>query len=214
MNPANSPFDSPLALTSALLSAEQMRQSMETVHRQRGDQPFWLFAYGSLIWRPECPSLEVRRARLHGYHRGLYLWSHNHRGTPEQPGLVFGLDRGGSCNGFAYRLAEEELDCHLQALWRREMIDAAYQPKWLTCRLEDGSRIDALTFVLNRQGPHFAGSLPDPVLRQVLSHARGHFGSTREYAEQTARALRQHAMPDRRLEATLARCGCSVDVPT
>ncbi|GIZ10622.1 gamma-glutamylcyclotransferase [Pseudomonas sp. NCCP-436] len=188
-----------------------MRQSLAAVHRQRGDRPFWLFAYGSLIWRPECPSLEVRRARLYGYHRGLYLWSHNHRGTPEKPGLVFGLDSGGSCNGFAYRLAEEGLDCHLEALWQREMIDAAYQPKWLNCRLEDGSRICALTFVLNRQGPHFAGNLPDQVLHQVLSSARGHFGSTREYAEQTARALRQHAMPDRRLEATLARCGCNMD---
>jgi cation transport regulator ChaC len=61
------------------------------------------------------------RARVHGYHRGLYLWSHEHRGTPEMPGLVFGLDRGGSCSGFAYRLPEEQLEASLYALWQREM---------------------------------------------------------------------------------------------
>ncbi|QLF93609.1 gamma-glutamylcyclotransferase [Pseudomonas sp. ABC1] len=208
MNQAISPFDYPTPVPSPRLSAEQMRVSMEEMRQQCGDRPFWLFAYGSLIWRPECPSLEVRRARLHGYHRGLYLWSHSHRGTPEQPGLVFGLDRGGSCNGFAYRLAEDGLDCHLQALWQREMPDASYQPKWLNCRLDDGSQVNALAFVLRRQTPSFAGNLPDPVLRQVLANARGHFGSTRDYVEQTASALRRHAMPDRRLEATLARC-CS-----
>ncbi|TBU96536.1 gamma-glutamylcyclotransferase [Stutzerimonas kirkiae] len=208
MNQAISPFDYPTPVPSPRLSAEQMRVSMEAMRRQCGDRPFWLFAYGSLIWRPECPSLEVRRARLHGYHRGLYLWSHSHRGTPEQPGLVFGLDRGGSCNGFAYRLAEDGLDCHLRALWQREMPDASYQPKWLNCRLDDGSRVNALAFVLRRQTPSFAGNLPDPVLRQVLANARGHFGTTRDYVEQTASALRRHAMPDRRLEATLARC-CS-----
>lgn len=90
--------------------------------------PVWLFAYGSLIWRPECTAVERVRGRVHGYHRGLYLWSHEHRGTPQLPGLVFGLDRGGSCSGFAYRLPEDNLEAALNALWRREMPVPSYRP--------------------------------------------------------------------------------------
>jgi cation transport protein ChaC len=92
------------------LSAEQLRASLEISMAEHDGGPVWLFAYGSLIWRPEFSVAETRRARVHGYHRGLYLWSLTHRGTPEMPGLVLGLDRGGSCAGFAYRLPEEELD--------------------------------------------------------------------------------------------------------
>ena len=168
--------------------------------------PVWLFAYGSLIWRPECESVERQRARVHGYHRGLYLWSHEHRGTPEQPGLVFGLDRGGSCSGFAYRLDEADLDKALLALWQREMPFPAYRPHWLNCRLADGSRIQALGFVLERHLPCYAGNLPDTLLSQILANATGRYGSTREYVEQTLLALRSHQMPDRNLEARFRRC--------
>lgn len=186
-------------------SAEQLQASLQAVREACGQGPFWLFAYGSLIWRPECPAEEMHRARLHGYHRGLYLWSHLHRGTPERPGLVLGLDRGGSCNGVVYRLPEHDLEQHLQALWRREMAIPAYRPKWLACRLEDGRQVRALVFTLQRQHPGYAGTLPDPVLRDVLTHARGISGSTRDYVENTVRALRLHAMPDRHLEAALSR---------
>ena len=129
-----------------------------TMSRHQGG-PVWLFAYGSLIWRPECNSVERQRARVHGYHRGLYLWSHEHRGTPETPGLVFGLDRGGSCSGFAYRLDERNLDDSLMALWQREMPYPAYRPHWLNCRLGDGSKVQALGFVLERHLPCYAGNL-------------------------------------------------------
>ncbi|KTC64193.1 calcium transporter ChaC [Pseudomonas fluorescens ABAC62] len=108
------------------LTHEQLMSSMQaTMGRHKGG-PVWLFAYGSLIWRPECSSTERVRARVHGYHRGLYLWSHEHRGTPELPGLVFGLDRGGSCSGFAYRLPEDQLEASLYALWQREMPYPSY----------------------------------------------------------------------------------------
>lgn len=179
--------------------------SLEAVRAQAGQGPFWLFAYGSLIWRPECPALEVQRARVHGYHRGLYLWSHFHRGTPERPGLVFGLDKGGSCNGFVQRLPEHNLDSHLEALWQREMVIPAYRPKWVNCRLEDGRQVRALVFTLHRQHPAYVGTLPDPVLFDILVNARGVAGSTRDYVENTARVLRSHHMPDRNLEAALSR---------
>jgi cation transport protein ChaC len=193
------------------LTHEQLMSSMQaTMGRHKGG-PVWLFAYGSLIWRPECSSPQRVRARVHGYHRGLYLWSHEHRGTPELPGLVFGLDRGGSCSGFAYRLPEDQLEASLYALWCREMPYPSYRPHWLSCRLEDGSQVQALGFVLERHLPSYAGNLPDAILNHVLESACGRYGTTRDYVEQTVHALRSHAMPDKNLEARLKRCakGCS-----
>lgn len=190
----------------APLTPEQLQQSLQATLARHQGGPIWLFAYGSLIWRPECSAVERVRGRVHGYHRGLYLWSHEHRGTPQWPGLVFGLDRGGSCSGFAYRLPEENLDTALKALWLREMPVPSYRPHWLTCRLEDGSQVQALGFVLERHLPSYAGNLPDGVLSQVLANASGRYGTTRDYVEQTVSALRSHAMPDRNLEARLKRC--------
>ncbi|MEE1921621.1 gamma-glutamylcyclotransferase [Pseudomonas sp. 148P] len=188
------------------LSREQLLDSMQKTMALHKGGPVWLFAYGSLIWRPECQSTERRRGRVHGYHRGLYLWSHEHRGTPECPGLVFGLDRGGSCSGFAYRLPEETLQDSLLALWQREMPYPAYRPHWLNCRLDDGSKVQALGFVLERHLPCYAGNLPDSLLSHILASAKGRYGTTRDYVEQTLQALRSHAMPDRNLEARYRRC--------
>ena len=192
----------------AQLSHEQLHASLQTTLALHRGGPVWLFAYGSLIWRPECTAVERVRGRVHGYHRGLYLWSHEHRGTPQWPGLVFGLDRGGSCSGFAYRLPDEHLEASLFALWQREMPVPSYRPHWLNCRLEDGSTVQALGFVLERHLPSYAGKLPDAVLTQVLANTSGRYGSTRDYVEQTVSALRSHAMPDRSLEARLKRCRC------
>ncbi|WP_297843767.1 gamma-glutamylcyclotransferase [Pseudomonas sp.] len=193
------------------LTREQLLSSMQATMKLHKGGPVWLFAYGSLIWRPECSAVERQRGRVHGYHRGLYLWSHEHRGTPELPGLVFGLDRGGSCSGFAYRLPEECLQESLLALWQREMPYPSYRPHWLSCRLEDGTRVQALGFVLERHLPSYAGNLPDNILSQVLASATGRYGTTRDYVEQTANCLRSHAMPDLNLEAKLKRCGQSAE---
>ncbi|MCY1403644.1 Glutathione-specific gamma-glutamylcyclotransferase [compost metagenome] len=200
------PFYPPVLGAPEHLTAEQLRASLEITMAGHDGGPVWLFAYGSLIWRPEFPVAEARRARVHGYHRGLYLWSLTHRGTPEMPGLVLGLDRGGSCSGFAYRLPDDDLDANLFALWQREMPYASYRPEWLSCRLDDGSRVRALGFVLERHLPSYAGSLPDSIVQRVFDSAHGHFGSTRDYVEQTASALRACSMPDFKLEALLARC--------
>lgn len=193
------------------LTREQLLSSMQTTMHLHKGGPVWLFAYGSLIWRPECSAVERQRGRVHGYHRGLYLWSHEHRGTPELPGLVFGLDRGGSCSGFAYRLPDECLQESLLALWQREMPYPSYRPHWLNCRLEDGTRVQALGFVLERHLPSYAGNLPDNIITQVLASAIGRSGTTRDYVEQTANCLRSHAMPDLNLEAKLKRCGKSTE---
>ena len=114
----------------------------------------------------------------------------------------------------AYRLPEDNLDTALYALWKREMPFPSYRPHWLNCRLEDGTQVQALGFVLERHLPSYAGNLPDHVLSQVFASASGRYGTTRDYVEQTAHALRSHAMPDRNLEARLKRCKSHSDQAT
>lgn len=154
---------------SALLTDEEIAASRDAalVDWDRKSD-LWLFGYGSLIWNPGLPTLEAVRGKVHGYHRGLYLWSRVNRGTPEQPGLVLALDRGGSCTGMAFRLASADAAEHLQVLWRREMAMASYRPAWLPCTLADGRHVTALAFVMRREAASYTGKLSDPVVRTVF----------------------------------------------
>jgi cation transport protein ChaC len=197
----------PKLVDSPLLTDEELAVSREHALRhwdRKSD--LWLFGYGSLIWNPGLPTVEAVRSKVHGYHRGLYLWSRVNRGTPEQPGLVLALDRGGSCTGMAFRLAGEGAVEHLQVLWRREMAMASYRPAWLPCTLADGRRVEALAFVMRREAASYTGKLAEPVVRTVLGCASGRYGTTFDYVSRTVEALRECGMPDRALEALLRRC--------
>ncbi|MEZ5590646.1 MAG: gamma-glutamylcyclotransferase [Gammaproteobacteria bacterium] len=108
----------------------------------------WVFGYGSLMWRPGFEFLERQTARLYGYHRALCVWSWVHRGTPEQPGLVFGLDAGGSCVGRAFRVcASRKNGCGIHTF---EMVTAVYRPPATGYRSMVG-RLPTLTFIVDRQ---------------------------------------------------------------
>ncbi|VVE39759.1 gamma-glutamylcyclotransferase [Pandoraea anhela] len=172
-----------------------------------GREDLWIFAYGSLIWNPGMPVEECHRARVHGYHRGLYLWSRVNRGTPEQPGLVLALDRGGSCAGVAMRLAARHARAELETLWYREMAMGSYRPMWLNCQLADGRAKPGLAFVMRREAVSYAGRLSDEIIRQVFDRAQGRYGTTHDYVARTVKALREAGMPDPALEALLHRCG-------
>ena len=97
-----------------------------------GAEDLWVFAYGSLIWRPDLEYTERRPARVNGWHRALKMWSRINRGTPERPGLVFALLSGGCCRGMVFRIPRERGEEALRQLWRREMITAVYDARWLT----------------------------------------------------------------------------------
>ena len=164
---------------------------------------WWVFAYGSLLWNPLFPFSESRRVRARGFHRRFCLWSLASRGRPDAPGLVLGLDRGGSCPGVAYRLPAPLAIDELHLLWRREMVTGAYDPKWIKLDA-DGKPLVALAFVIKRDHPQYAGQLPLDEQSRVIATACGAFGSSADYLERTRIALVTHGVVDPTLE-TLAK---------
>lgn len=160
----------------------------------------WVFGYGSLIWRPEFEFVERRIALLRGHHRALCLWSRVNRGTPESPGLVFGLDRGGSCRGVVYRLAGAQVPTFFPKLWDREMSTGAYVPRWITCQTDKGP-VQALVFVMDRKGDAYIRGLPRAELLTIVRRATGRYGPCSDYVLDTDRALCAAGIQDRQLRA-------------
>lgn len=180
---------------------------LESVSREWGGQDdLWIFGYASLIWRPEFEFAEERCATLYGYHRALKMWSRINRGTPECPGLVFGLLHGGSCKGVVFRIPQHQVEAVLPALWAREMPNGVYDPKWLQCQTAQG-RVRALAFTLSKRSPNHTGVLHADAYRQIFSSARGRYGTTKEYAQLTYDKLRELGIEDRALRQLLKLAG-------
>ena len=166
--------------------------------------PLWVFGYGSLIWNPGFPSVERKPAVVHGYHRRLCVWSWEYRGTVDYPGLVLGLDRGGSCQGIAFRVDESQKRNTVAYLLRREVPVSVYRPRRCRVTLQDGRKVLALTFVVMRHGHQYAGHLPLAQVRDVVASARGVRGGNDEYVLNTHRHLQQLGIPCKRLEQVIS----------
>jgi glutathione-specific gamma-glutamylcyclotransferase len=165
----------------------------------------WIFAYGSLIWDPGFPFEEARPALLRGYHRAFCLYSLRYRGTPERPGLVLGLDRGGACRGIAYRVAAPLVEQVWSYLWEREMSMRSYHCRLLSIAVA-GRNVEARTFVVDRTHPNYAGKLDPLRTAEIICDAHGQRGACFSYLENTVRHLDQLGIPDRRLHELLTRC--------
>ncbi len=165
-------------------------------------EDLWLFGYASLIWRPDFQYTERRAARVHGWHRALKMWSRVNRGTPEIPGLVFGMLPGGSCQGVVFRVARESALKTIEQLWLREMPTGVYDPRWLPCMTAEGT-VKALAFTLSRRSPNHTGVLSEAEYRRIFAEAAGRYGTTRDYARMTLEGLREQGIRDRALERLL-----------
>ena len=182
------------------LSDEQLSTSLtDTLALRPKGAGWWVFAYGSLLWNPLFPVAEMRPATLRGLHRRFCLWSLASRGTPDEPGLVLGLDRGGTCRGVAMRLPAPLALDELHLLWRREMVVGGYQPRWVKLNA-DGRELVALTFVVRREHPQYTGRLSLAKQAAVIVKARGAFGASADYLERTRVALISHGIVDPYLE--------------
>ncbi|MDA0675404.1 MAG: gamma-glutamylcyclotransferase [Proteobacteria bacterium] len=167
---------------------------------------FWVFGYGSLMWRPGFEPVENRAALLRGYHRALCVHSIRYRGTWERPGLVVGLDRGGACRGRALRVAPRDAEKVLKDLWDREMPTDSYVPKWLSVQLENApERVCALAFVVNNANPtQYAAKLSaDEIVARVVQ-GRGIMGSALDYLANTVRHLDDMGISEGALHDVLA----------
>lgn len=161
---------------------------------------FWVFGYGSLMWNPGFAHEEAVKARLHGYHRTLCIHSRHYRGTPERSGLVMGLDRGGSCVGMAFRVAQGNEADVIEYLHKRELISHVYKERHLKARVHDGRMVQAMAYVADQTHEQFAGHLSVEDAARIVSGAVGSAGPNEEYVMNTISHLREIGIRDHWLE--------------
>lgn len=165
-------------------------------------RPLWVFAYGSLMWRPGFAPAETRPARLHGWHRAFCNYSEHYRGTPKKPGLILGLLPGGSCRGLAHRLPAARYDVVRRYLVRREIDnDGVYQETVRPIHLDDGRTVPALVYLADRMHRQFAGKLPLEIAARLVRGGRGTAGTNLAYVLNTVAHLRELGLRDQALEA-------------
>jgi glutathione-specific gamma-glutamylcyclotransferase len=169
----------------------------------------WIFAYGSLMWRPGFPHEEAQHARLIGYRRCFCIYSMHHRGTPERPGLVLGLDRGGTSEGIAYRIAAANYATVVRYLRGREQVSGVYREVNVAVALLGGRRreVMALTYVVERAHPSYAGRLPLTLQAHLIRGARGVSGLNLDYLISTLNHLAELGIRERDLQRLLAIIG-------
>jgi cation transport protein ChaC len=163
------------------------------------DTSHWVFGYGSLIWRPGFAYVSTMQATLHGAHRSLCIYSHRHRGTPERPGLVFGLVHGGSCRGMAFEVEAARWDEVHAYLHEREMDRGVYRESQRPIQLTDGRVVPALAYLVDERHVQFAGRLEIAEQVRLVRSGIGESGPNHEYVLQTARHLEALGIRDRYL---------------
>ena len=187
-----------------LASDEELLASRRTLVADDADtSDIWVFGYGSLIFNPVMDYVERARGRIYGHHRRFCLWTRLGRGSPDCPGLVLALDRGGSCTGIAYRLNPDVAIAELDLLWRREMVTLAYRASWLTFHPDghnDGAGKRAISFVSRPERENFAGPMTLDQEADVIASASGFIGPCRDYLFDTVKALEADGISDPHLK--------------
>ncbi len=185
---------------STVLTMEELqasRQQFLASSYKGGD--IWIFGYGSLIWNPLIDFEERRYGQLFGFHKRFCLWTRIGRGSPDAPGLVLALDRGGSVKGCVYRIKAKMVADELDILWRREMLNNSYVPRWLQVRTDEGV-VRALAFTIRHDSPSFAAKMSETETARYIANAEGFVGPCRDYLFETTDALRKEGMADAMME--------------
>ena len=163
----------------------------------------WVFGYGSLMWRPGFPFAERRGATLHGRRRAFCIYSVHHRGTYERPGLVLGLAPGGATRGVAYRVAEADWHQVYAYLMEREQPTETYLEARRPVRLDDGRRVETLTFLSDVKHAQWAGALSLERQAALISGATGLSGRNTDYLRDLVGHLREMGVRDVAMERLL-----------
>lgn len=171
-------------------------------------QDLWVFGYGSLMWRPGFAYVEAQHARLTGYRRCFCIYSVHHRGTPDRPGLVLGLDRGGTCEGIAFRVAAADAAAITANLRAREQVSGVYREAHVSVDLLGPRReVTALAYIVERAHPNYAGRLSVALQARLVGHAKGVSGANLDYLVNTVRHLDELGIRERELHRVLALIG-------
>jgi glutathione-specific gamma-glutamylcyclotransferase len=166
----------------------------------------WVFGYGSLMWRPGFEFIEQAPARLIGEHRALCVYSFDHRGTPEKPGLVLGLDRGGACRGIAFRVAARQRSDTIEYLRGREQTTNVYREVMRSVWLENEARqrVSALAYVVDRGHVQYAGRLSLTEQLRYVQQGHGRSGNNRDYVLATVKSIEAQGFRDAQLHQLAA----------
>lgn len=173
----------------------------------------WVFGYGSLIWKPDFPFVEMRRGRLDGFHRDLCAYSVEHRGTVARPGLIFALDRGGACDGAAFRVSASDAPDVVARLRIREQVTGVYRERVRPVSLQtdtgigSGEKVMAVCYVVDPSHRQYAGRLSYASQAELISGAIGKSGANVDYVHNTYRALADMGIRDRHLDRLIALMG-------
>ena len=174
----------------ALSETESNRRKDAFLAQLPPSEDVWFFGYGSLMWDPGFDHLEAAIAELQGWHRSFCVLSHRYRGSPDRPGLVLGLDNGGTCTGMAYRVCGvSQLADVVEYLWVREMVTGIYDPTAVPAILQGGNSTTCWAFVVNRAHPQYMGDLPQAERADMIAHAVGGRGPNIEYLDNTVERL-------------------------
>jgi glutathione-specific gamma-glutamylcyclotransferase len=203
-------YKQPLAGEAHGISASFPGDVLVAICRMSGQEPLetassredlWVFGYGSLMWQPGFEFIERAPARLIGEHRALCIYSFDHRGTPEKPGLVLGLDRGGACRGIAFRVAAKRRDDVITYLRGREQTTNVYREVTRSVWLENEprQRIAALAYVADRGHVQYAGRLSLQDQLRYVRQGHGRSGNNRDYVLETVRSIEAQGFRDSQL---------------
>jgi cation transport protein ChaC len=176
------------------------------MEKPEGD--FWVFGYGSLMWHPNFLHAETRPALLRGYHRALCIYSVEYRGTVETPGLVFGLDRGGSCRGLAFRVLKKNAEEVMDYLFEREMVTNVYRPRWgnISTTTDTGlQNVKSLLFVADPSHQQYTGKLSDDDIVRTVLQGHGKAGPCIDYLTNTFDHLQELGIHDHALSRIIKK---------
>ena len=188
-----------------LLSERELLASRRSfIKDSHSGKDIWIFGYGSLIWNPSFDFDMRIPAHLFGYHRRFCLRTTITRGSSENPGLVLGLDRGGSTKGILFRIPATIATKECDVIWKREMLNGAYEPTWVRVKMRNGRDLKALTFVIKRSHPSFAAPMSDGESVKIIANASGILGPNSEYLFNTEEALNREGIFDFKLKKLCA----------
>jgi glutathione-specific gamma-glutamylcyclotransferase len=184
------------------------------LYQPPANEDLWVFGYGSLMWRPGFRYLERVPARLIGLHRALCVYSFVHRGTPEKPGLVLGLDRGGACRGIAYRVAAADFGPTIAYLREREQVTSVYleTSRRITLATTPSRDVTALVFLVDRSHPQYAGRLDLERQVHLVRQGHGRSGANRDYVLSTVAEIEAQGCHDAGLHAIAERLKSGFEV--